>query len=461
MILAIRPWRAVFCLLAAIVIAVAAPGVARALKFAPNVETFELDNGMQVVVIPDRRVPVVTHMVWYKVGSADEPPGKTGVAHFLEHLLFKGTEAHPDGYFSKRIAEIGGQENAFTSTDYTGYFQRVAKEWLPLMMELEADRMANLTLRPDQIATERNVVREERRSRVDNNPGSQLGEELLASLYRSHPYGRPVIGWEHEIAALNLEDAVEFYDRFYSPNNAILVIAGDVEASEVRALAEKYYGVLEVRAEFGPRQRTTEPQHRAPRRVSLTSDLVRQPSMQRIYDTPSYATAEPGDAEALDVLSEILGGGSTSRLYLALVVDHRIATNTSAWYSSSGLDSGRFGVYGSPRPGSSLEDVEAAIDAEIAKLKDGGVTSEEVERARTRLIASAVYAQDSQSSLARVFGVALTTGQTVEDVQDWPERIEKVAAEDVLRVANKYLDINRSATGMLHLPGNDGSGAAQ
>jgi len=425
---------------------------ARSQQFAADTETFSLENGLQVVVIPDRRAPVVTHMVWYRVGSADEPTGKTGVAHFLEHLMFKGTVAHPDGEFSRRIAEIGGQENAFTSTDYTGYFQRVAKEWLPLMMEFEADRMANLVLNEDQIASEREVVREERRTRVDNSPASQLREELMAALYRSHPYGRPVIGWEAEIAALNLADAIDFYNIFYSPNNAILVVAGDVDTQEVRALAEKYYGPLERRAEFGPRQRTGEPAHRGPRRITITSELVQQPIVQRIHDVPSYSTAPSGDAEALDMLAEILGGGSTSRLYQALVVDQRIATGASSWYSSSGLDSGRFGFYGSPRPGTSLEALEAALLEVVDELKRNGVTDQEVTQARTNLVAEAVFAQDSQSTLARVFGSALTTGQTVEDVQDWPNRVARVTAEDVQRVAGQYLDATRSATGFLQIP---------
>jgi zinc protease len=422
-------------------------------QFAADTETFYLENGLQVVVIPDHRAPVVTHMVWYRVGSADEPTGKTGVAHFLEHLMFKGTTEHPDGEFSRRIAEIGGQENAFTSTDYTGYFQRVAKEWLPLVMEFEADRMANLVLNEDQITAERDVVREERRTRVDNSPASQLREELLAILYRSHPYGRPVIGWEQEIAALNLDDAIEFYNIYYSPNNAILVVAGDVEVEEVRGLAEKYYGPLERRAEFGPRQRSGEPAHRGPRRVTITSELVQQPMVQRLHDVPSYSTAPSGDAEALDMLAEILGGGSTSRLYKALVVDQRIATGASAWYSSSGLDSGRFGFYGSPRPGTTLEELEAALLQVVDELKRNGVTEREVAQARTNLIAEAVFAQDSQSTLARVFGSALTTGQTVEDVQDWPNRIAKVTAEDIDRVAIMYLDAPRSATGFLQIPG--------
>lgn len=421
-------------------------------RFAPDTRTFMLENGMQVVWIPDHRTPVVTHMVWYKVGSADEPAGKTGVAHFLEHLLFKGTKLHPKGEFSKLVARNGGQENAFTSTDYTGYFQRVAKEHLPLVMGLEADRMANLVLSEKETISERNVILEERRSRVDNNPGSQLREELMAALYRSHPYGRPVIGWEHEIKALNRKDAIEFYNTYYSPNNAVLVIAGDVSFDEVKKLAEKYYGGLKRRAEPGKRVRTIEPPHRAARRVELQNARVSQPSVRRLYVVPGYATAPAGEAEALDILGDILGGGTTSRLYRKLAVEQKIATGAGGWYSGTALDSTQFGVYGMPRGEHTLAQIERAIDAVIDDIKLNGVTEKEVERSRNSLIAQAVYAQDSQSSLARVFGAGLTSGQSVAQIQSWPNAIAKVTAADVLAVARKYLNIKNSVTGLLTKP---------
>ncbi len=440
--------KAAFLLLALQVLPVQ-PAFAKADIFAPNAQTFLLENGLQVVVIPDHRAPVVTHMMWYRVGSADEDPGKTGIAHFLEHLMFKGTTRHPGGEFSRLVAENGGQENAFTSTDYTAYFQRIAKQHLPMVMELEADRMANLVLTVEDVRAERDVIREERRSRVDNKPSSQLSEELFASLYRSHPYGRPVIGWEHEIGALNREDALEFYEKFYSPNNAILIVSGDVTMPEVKKLAEQYYAPLVRRAEFGERMRPNEPEHRGPRQVSIASERVRQSSIQRFYDVPSYSTAPDGDGEALGLLAQILGGNSSSRLYKALVIERRIATGASTWYSSSGLDSGRFGFYSTPREESDLEEVEDAILAIFEDLKDNGVTAEELKRAKTQMIAEAVYAQDSQMQLARVFGVALTTGSSVEDVQQWPNRIQQVSIEDVRRVARLYLDDKRSATGLL------------
>ena len=247
---------------------------------ADAVSSFDLDNGLKVVVIEDHRTPVVTHMVWYKVGAADEPPTKSGIAHFLEHLMFKGTESHPAGEFSGVVADIGGQENAFTSSDYTAYFQKIAKEHLGLMMEYEADRMTGLVLSPDDVASEKQVVLEERSSRTDNNPSAQLGEELDAALYLTHPYGRPVIGWKHEIEALTREDALAFYERYYTPNNAVLVVAGDVTPDEVRALAEETYGKVARRADPGERLRPREPEPRAERTVSMSSPRVQQESVR-------------------------------------------------------------------------------------------------------------------------------------------------------------------------------------
>ena len=236
---------------------------------------FTLKNGMEVVVIPDHRAPEVTHMVWYRVGSADEMPGRSGIAHFLEHLMFKGTDKIARGAFSKIISRNGGQDNAFTSQDTTSYHQRVAKNRLPLVMEMEADRMTNLKLLNEDVLTEREVIIEERRSRVDNSPQSILNEEMLSALYQSHPYGIPVIGWHHEMAKLSRDYAFEFYNNFYAPNNAILVVAGDVTADEVKKLAEKFYEPIPKRPDVKRSQRSSEPPHRAARRVELIAALSR------------------------------------------------------------------------------------------------------------------------------------------------------------------------------------------
>lgn len=413
------------------------------------VATFELDNGLEVVVIEDHRVPVATHMIWYKVGAADEPPAKSGIAHFLEHLMFKGTDAHPAGEFSKVVADIGGQENAFTSSDYTAYFQKIAKEHLGLMMEYEADRMTGLVLAPDDITAEQQVVLEERSSRTDNDPGAQLGEELDAALYLSHPYGRPVIGWKHEIEGLTREDALSFYKRYYTPNNAVLIVAGDVTPEEVRTYAEATYGKVARRSELGERLRPREPDPRAARTVSMSSPRVDQENVRRAWLVPSYAVDEAGEAEALDVLASVLGGGANSRLYKSLVVDAPIAAGAGSFYQGSALDESRFMVYGVPKPGVGLDELSTAFDTVIGELISGGVTPSELQRVKNSLIAEAVYAQDSQSSLARIYGTALTTGSTPDDVSAWSDRIRAVTAEQVVEAARKYLTPERSVTAYL------------
>ncbi len=317
----------------------------------PRVNHFRLDNGMDVVVIPDHRAPVVTHMVWYRNGSADDPRGKSGIAHFLEHLMFKGTHKHKPGEFSHLVSELGGQENAFTSYDFTAYFQRVAREHLGVMMAYEADRMTNLTLSDEVVTPERDVVMEERRMRTEADPSAQLDEALNAALFTHHAYGVPIIGWGHEIETLNRQDALEYYQRFYTPENAILVVAGDIEAEEVELLARDTYGKIPARGEAPRRDRPREPEPRAERVVRLADEKVEQPSIERIYLTPSQRTAAPGEAEALEVLAQYLGGGPTSLLYRRLVNERKLAISAGAYYYASALDDGRFYVYAIPTEG--------------------------------------------------------------------------------------------------------------
>ena len=414
-----------------------------------TITDFRLANGMEVVVIPDHRAPVVTHMVWYRNGSADDPLGKSGIAHFLEHLMFKGTHNHRQGEFSEIVAELGGQENAFTSNDYTAYYQRVAREHLETMMRFEADRMTNLVLSDEIVGPERDVVLEERRMRTDSDPAAQLNEAVQAALFTHHPYGKPIIGWMHEIEDLGREDALTYYRRFYTPENAILIVAGDVMPEDVRALAERTYGVIPARGETPVRRRPREPEPRAERLVKLTDEKVEQPSHQRVYLTPSYATAAPGEAEALELLGHLLGGGQTSLLYRKLVVEQKIAVMAGAYYMGSALDDTRFWVYAMPAPEVSLEDLDAAVCAVIADVAAHGVEAGDLARAKTRLIADAVYAQDSQASLARWYGAALTTGTTVEDVRQWPARIDAVTAQGVRGACARWLDARRAVTGFL------------
>jgi zinc protease len=388
-------------------------------------------------------------MIWYKVGGADETPGKSGLAHFLEHLMFKGTAQNPGNRFSQEVAAIGGQENAFTASDYTGFFQRVPREHLKEMMAFEADRITGLVLTDAVVRPELNVVLEEQNMRVANNPNGRLAEQMNAALYLNHPYGRPVIGWRPEIEGLSRDEALAFYRRFYTPNNAIVVVAGDVTPEEVKADAEETYGKVVPRAEIVPRQRPREPVQEAPRTVTLADARVEQPSLTRFYLVPSRITAKPGESAALEVLAHVLGGGANSRLYRTLVVEQGIALGAGAYYSDTALDYGKFGVYGAPKPGKTLHDVEAAIDAVLADVSEHGVTADELELAKNRLMADSIYAQDNQATLARLYGAALATGQTVDMVRNWPEAIRAVTADAVHQAARTWLDRRASVTGYL------------
>jgi zinc protease len=418
----------------------------------PAITRFTLSNGLDVVVIPDMRTPVVTHMIWYRVGSADEEQGKSGVAHFLEHLMFKGTANNPRGNFSKTLATLGGQENAFTSTDYTAYFQRVSRDHLEKIMAFEADRMTGLVLTDAVVLSERDVVLEERRMRTDNNPGAQLNEAVQAALFVNHPYGRPVIGWEHEIRALNREEALAFYRRFYAPNNAILVIAGNVTVDDVRSLAEKTYGLVPSNNSVHVRSRPLEPEPRANRRVVLADSRVAQPSLTRSYLVPSYRTAKQGEAEAIEVLAHVLGSGMLSRLNRVLVIEKGIAASAGASYASTSYDMSRLTLFVTPRPGVSLEDLETGVDSVITDIVANGITDADLARAKTKLIADTIYAWDDQFMLARIYGAALATGMTVEAVQAWPDKIRAVTIDQIQAAAATWLELHRSVTGYLVKP---------
>jgi zinc protease len=433
---------------AALGLALIAPALA-AESTGAKVADFTLANGLELVVIPDHRAPVVTHMIWYKVGAADETPGKSGLAHFLEHLMFKGTAKNPTGYFSQVVARFGGQENAFTSNDYTAFYQRVPSEQLKTVMEFEADRMTGLQLTDAVVLPERDVILEEQSQRVANNPSARLGEQIDAALFLNHPYGKPVIGWRHEMEQLSRDDAIGFYRRFYGPNDAVVVIAGDVEPEEARKLAEETYGKLNRSSVIAKRQRPQEPPPVAVRSLTLADARVEQPMIRRLYLVPSFATAKPGQSEALEVLAHILGSGNSSRLYRALVVDKGVAVMAGAGYDNSALDMAKFGIFGAPRPGVTLAQLEAEADAVIAEVIAKGVSAEELERAKSRLIANAIYAQDNQASMARWYGTALMTGATVDDVRRWPDRIRAVTATQVQDAARTWLDKRSSVTGFL------------
>lgn len=428
---------------AAFLLALAGPVAA-----APDITTFTLENGMEGVVIEDRRAPVVTHMVWYRVGSADEPPGESGIAHFLEHLMFKGTDEIPDGAFSKIVAENGGQDNAFTSYDYTAYFQRIASDRLEIVMKMEADRMVDLRLSEAVVNPERDVILEERSQRTDNDPGALFREQMDAALYMNHPYGVPVIGWRREMEGLSLEDALAFYERHYAPDNAILVVAGDVDPAEVKRLAQLHYGPIPARG-IAPRLRPGEPPHLAARRLEMADARVRQPYVIRRYLVPSRVSGGDDQAAALAIYAQVLGGGGvTSRLARRLQLEERIAINVGAFYSGSGIDYGEFGVYGVPAEGVSLDEMEAAIDRVMAEFAAEGPNEAELERARSVILASEIYAQDSQTGLANRYGAGLVTGLDVERIAGWTTRLAAVTAAEA-KAAGALLRPEYSVTGRL------------
>lgn len=420
---------------------------------AAEVTSFTLDNGLDVVVIEDPRAPVVVQMVWYKAGAADEPPGKSGIAHFLEHLLFKGTDELAPGEFSAVVAKNGGSDNAFTSYDYTGYFQRVASDRLELMMRMESDRMRDLRLTEADIGTERDVILEERNQRVENDPGALFSEQRNAALYLNHPYGTPIIGWKHEAEALGLDDALAFYRKFYAPNNAILIVAGDVDPDEVRALAETYYGPLEPTPGLGERVRPAEPPQLAERRLVYEDPRVSEPYVIRSYLAPERDAGAQEEAAALVLLADLLGGnGATSVLGQKLQFQEQKAIYTSAFYQSLSYDNSSFGLVIVPVPGVSLQDAEAALDKAVAEFMEEGIDSEQFKRIKMQMRASLIYAEDSVQGLARRYGAGLTSGLTLEDIEAWPDVLQAVSEDDVMAAAKRLFDRNKSVTGWLQKP---------
>ncbi len=417
---------------------------------ADNVTTFTLKNGLFGVVIRDTRAPVVTHMVWYRIGAADEVPGKSGLAHLVEHLMFKGTQKHGPGEFSRIVAANGGSENAFTSFDYTGYYQRVAADRLPLMMELESDRMQNLVLSEKDVTTERSVVLEERSTRTDNNPGALFTEQRNAALYLNSHYGIPVIGWRHEVEKLTRADALAFYHKYYAPNNAVLVVAGDVDPAKVKALAEKYYGPIPPSKGLKPRNRPSEPPQLAARRVQFSDSRVSQPYVIRTYLAPERNAGEQKQAAALTMLAEVLGGnGINSVLGRELQLKQKVALNASAFYDGLSLDKTSFGLFVVPAKGVSLQKAEDAMDAVVAKFMQDGVDPAQLKRIKAQVRASQIYGRDSLQGMARKYGEALTSGLTVRDVRDWPNLLQAVTAKDIMAAARKIFDRKQSVTGWL------------
>jgi zinc protease len=415
-----------------------------------EVTTFELENGLEGVVIENHRAPVVVHMVWYRVGAADEPPGKSGIAHFLEHLMFKGTDDRAAGELSELVELNGGSDNAFTSWDYTSYFQRVAADRLELMMELEADRMRDLQMTEDDVMTERNVILEERNQRTDNDPGALFMEQRRAAQYLNHPYGIPVIGWRQEVEQLTREDAFSFYRRYYAPNDAIVVVAGDVDPEEVKALAEKYYGPLAPTVDLPERARPQEPPQLAERRVPFVDPRVAQPYVSRTYLAPERDPGAQEKAAALTYLAEILGGsGATSVLGRKLQFETQTAIYTAAYYDGTSLDDGTFGLAVVPAEGVSLAEAEAAMDKAVAEFLDEGIDDAQFARIKFQIRAAQIYAEDDIQGLAQRYGEGLTSGLTVADIQAWPGVLDAVTKADVMAAAAEVLDRRHAVTGWL------------
>ncbi|WP_370228223.1 M16 family metallopeptidase [Cognatishimia sp.] len=416
------------------------------------VTDFTLDNGMQVVVVEDHRAPVVMHMVWYKAGSADEPAGTSGIAHFLEHLMFKQTENLAPGEFSEIVTAQGGQDNAFTSYDYTAYFQRVAADRLELMMQMESDRMVNLRLTENDIITERDVIIEERNQRTENSAGALFREQRMAAQYMNHRYGVPIIGWRHEMETLDMDDALAFYKEYYAPNNAILIVAGDVQPEDVRALADKYYGVIPANPNLKPRQRTEEPPQLSERRMVYRDARVAQEYVTRTYLAPERDAGDQKEAAALTLLAAILGDGPTAVLPRDLQFGSKQAVYASAFYGGTSLDDTTFGLVIVPSEGVSLQEAEDAMDASVRQFIQDGVDEDHLARIKMQLRASQIYARDDADAVGNRYGRALTSGLTIQDVQDWPDILQSITGDDIVAAATRVFKVENSVTGWLRKP---------
>ena len=417
---------------------------------AEPVSSFKLDNGMQIVVIEDHRAPVVVQMVWYRIGSADEPAGHSGIAHFLEHLLFKATDDMEAGAFSEAVSAQGGRDNAFTSYDFTAYYQRVAADRLDLVMGMEADRMRDLLLTEEDVVTERQVILEERNQRTDSSPGALLNEQMSAAQFLNHPYGVPVIGWRHEMEALSRDDALAFYRANYAPNNAILIVAGDVTPEAVLEMAKKHYGPVAPSNDIKPRIRPQEPPQLAARRLVMTDERVSEPYVLRSYLAVERNPGDQRQAAALLLLAEVLGGSSTtSVLARALQFDSQVAVYSSAFYNPTSVDPDTFSLVVQPQPGVSLSEAEAALDGVVTKFLDTGIAAADFERIKAQLRAEDVYDRDNTEGLAQRYGTALAVGLTLDDIAEWPKLLQEVTADEVMAAARAVFQDQTSVTAWL------------
>lgn len=403
-----------------------------------NVHSRTLKNGLEVFVKVDNRAPVAVSMVWYRAGGVDETSGTTGVAHVLEHMMFQGTRTTAPGEFARTIAEVGGRSNAFTASDYTGYFQELHKSNLELALRLEADRMVNLNLDEQEFSKELRVVMEERRQRVDDNPHALVYERLNAAMYIAHPYRQPVVGWMSDLESMQLSDAQAWYENWYAPNNAILVVAGDVEPQTVFSLAEKYFGPISARP-LPVRKPRSEPEQTGIRRVVVKAP-ARLPTMTMAYHAPRLADVE-GDWEpyALSILAGVLDGYSAARLERELVRNARVANSVSSDYDGLRRGPGAFYVSFTPAQGNTVQDVERAWREQLELLISEGVSDDELHRVKSQVVASQVYSEDSVYGQAARIGRMRSLGLPHDAATTITERLRQVTGEQVQEVARKYL----------------------
>lgn len=422
---------------------------------AMDIQSFKLDNGMQVLVVPDTRAPVVTHSVWYKVGAMDEKDGKTGLAHMTEHLMFKGTPRHPAGEMDKIVQRKGGVQNAFTSYDYTAYYQKVPVTELETMMDLESDRMANLRLTDALFQPERKVVAEERRLRTDSDPNDKFFEQVMRRHYAHHTYGHPVIGWGADIQGYTFGDAVDWYKTHYAPNNAVMILVGNVTADGVKPLVEKYYGPVKPVATVPARMMPVEPVRASELSFVKIDPQVQVAGWHRLYRAPSQfqgvagAAVVPGEATGLWVLGEILGGGSTARLYQSLVVKQQLADSASASFDAVRAGESSFDISVQPKDGVPADAITPAVQAVVDDLLAKGVTEDELRRAKVSLKADEIYARDDPFTSMYRLGMWVSCGGDVAHFNDWQVELEKLTVADINALATKYLKTEASTLAVL------------
>lgn len=415
---------------------------------AEKIEQFTLKNGLEVIIAPNHRMPAVNHTLWLKIGGGDDPRGKSGLAHFHEHVMFLGTRHYKPGEYTQLISRLGGHQNAFTTQDATGYWVLIDIKHLPTVMKLEADRLGPLMPSDAAVIREREVIIEERRTRIENNPTALFDEQLSASLYLNHPYHWPTIGWLHEMAGLTRQDVIDFHQRYYHPGNAILILSGDITAAQARPLVERYYGRLPAIA-TPARQWNGEPPHLAPRRLEMHHALVKQPSWTRRYLAPSVAWGKTDHAMPLFLLAQLLGGGKTSRLYQSLVVEQKLASSISASYGGFVRGPAEFALTATPSPGTSPAQLEAAVDAELTKLLAGSITPDELTRAKTLLKAETIYTRDSLAGVGKLIGWIRMLGLPLSFYTDFTAQVDRITAEQIMQAARAVLLIDQSVTGVL------------